>query len=172
MIYLVDANVVMTAANTYYRHTWVPEFWLWLAHHGVQGHIKMPIEIFEEIKDTSSSTSKDELFLWAKESQNRDAIVLPGEADPHAVQHVLTHGYSDDLTDVQLEGLGRDPFLIAHALIDPANRRVVTHEKSHPKKSAQNRKIPDACNAVGVSYCTPFDMMLDLGFKTNWNAAA
>lgn len=172
MMYLVDANVVMTAANTYYRHSWVPEFWLWLAYHGTHGRIKMPIEIFEEIKDGSSVASKDELYQWASDKANRDAILLPGEADPSAVLHVLEHGYSLSLTDVQLEGLGRDPFLVAHALVDPQARRVVTLEKSQPQTAPHNRKVPDACAAVGVSYCTPFEMMTQLGFRTSWNSAA
>lgn len=172
MLYLVDANVIMTAANTYYRHTWVPEYWLWLLHHGVRGNIKMPIEIFEEIKDSGTTTSKDELFNWAKETTNRNAILLPGEADAGIVRTVLYDGYSASaLTDAQIEGLGRDPFLIAHALAAPSDRCVVTHERSARQKAPHNRKIPDACAALGVKTCTPFEMMVDLGFKTTWNAA-
>lgn len=172
MLYLVDANVVMTAANTYYRHAWVPEYWLWLSHHGTNGNIKIPLEIFEEIKDAGTTSSKDELFNWAKESVNRNAILLPGEADPTLVRKVLSDGYSgSSLTDVQVEGLGRDPFLIAHALVDPSQRCVVTNERSAPNAAPHNRKIPDACSAVGVRTCTPFEMMVNLGFRTSWNAA-
>ncbi|WP_312917771.1 DUF4411 family protein [Stenotrophomonas sp.] len=169
MIYLVDANVVMQAANTYFRHSWVPEFWSWLKHHGSLGNIKMPLEIFQEIKDGSSDASKDELFAWAREKQNKDAILLVDSVEGALVRIVLERGYSLTLNEVQLQMIGQDPFLVAHALKDPSNRCVVTHEVSRPSTAPHNRKLPDACRSVGVSFCTPFQMMQNLGFKTAWN---
>lgn len=168
MIYLVDANVVMQAANTYFRHSWVPEFWTWLRHHGELGNIKMPSEIFQEIKDGSNNTDKDELFAWASEKENKSSILLADNVTPALVTQVMLNGYSLDLTEVQLQSIGQDPFLVAHALKDAANRCVVTHEVSAPSKAAHNRKIPDACNSVGVKHCTPFQMMSELGFRTSW----
>jgi len=41
------------------------------------------------------------------------------------VQHVLEHGYAPDLNDVEIEEIGKDPFLIAAALAGP-DRAVVT----------------------------------------------
>jgi len=171
MIYLVDANVVMQAANTYFRHSWVPEFWSWLRHHGSLGNIKMPLEIFQEIKDGSTDASKDELFAWASEKQNRDAILLAESVAPPLVRTVLDKGYAPTLNEVQLQSIGQDPFLVAHALKDPSNRCVVTHEVSRPGTAPHNRKLPDACKSVGVTYCTPFQMLQNLGFKTAWNAS-
>lgn len=168
MIYLVDANVVMEAANTYYRHAWVPEFWMWLRHHADAGIIKMPIEIFSEIKDGTKDGTKDELFSWATDKGNKAALLLATEASPVHILEVLEKGYSTDLTDVQLQVIGQDPFLIAHALTDVAGRCVVTNEGSAPRAKVEKRKIPDACNSVGVKYCTPFQMMSALGFKTSW----
>ena len=34
MLYLLDANILITAANTYYGISRVPEFWSWLQHQG------------------------------------------------------------------------------------------------------------------------------------------
>lgn len=169
MIYLVDANVVMQAANTYFRHSWVPEFWSWLRHHGSLGNIKMPLEIFQEIKDGSNNSEKDELFAWASEKKNKDAILLADSVTSPLIKTVMEKGYSLTLNEVQLQMIGQDPFLVAHALKDPANRCVVTHEVSRPKAAAHNRKLPDACASVGVACCTPFQMMQSLGFKTAWN---
>lgn len=84
MIYLVDANVVMEAANTYYRHAWVPEFWMWMRHHADAGIIKMPIEIFSEIKDGTKDGTKDELFSWATDKGNKAALLLATEASPRS----------------------------------------------------------------------------------------
>lgn len=50
------------------------------------------------------------------------------------VQTVLIDGYASDLTDDELEQIGRDPFLIAYALADHGMRCVVTVESSEPKK--------------------------------------
>ena len=39
---------------------------------------------------------------------------------------VVSAGYAPDLTDDEVEKIGRDPFLIAYALADPPERCVVT----------------------------------------------
>ncbi len=49
MLYLFDANVLITASNTYYPIDQIPEFWAWIQHQGKLGNIKVPIEILEEI---------------------------------------------------------------------------------------------------------------------------
>ena len=49
MLYLFDANVLITASNTYYPIDQVPEFWGWLRFQGQAGKIKLPLEIMEEI---------------------------------------------------------------------------------------------------------------------------
>ncbi|MEI2432777.1 DUF4411 family protein [Lysobacter yananisis] len=168
MLYLVDANVLMSAANTYYRHDWVPEFWEWLSFHAQAGSIKVPLEIFEEFEDGSKDEFKDQMYAWIQDPNNKQAILLPQAADIALVQAVLSKGYSSQLTEDQVEKLGRDPFLIAHALTSPKDRCVVTNEKSAPAAKPHNRKIPDACSLNGVKWCSPFDLMAALKFRTAW----
>ena len=62
MVYLLDANVLITAQNLYYPVDAVPEFWDWLVHMGNAGEIKMPIETFEEVRDGSNDAERDLLF--------------------------------------------------------------------------------------------------------------
>jgi Domain of unknown function (DUF4411) len=50
MLYLIDANVLITAHNDYYPIDGVPEFWDWLLHQATIDTVKMPLEIYEEIK--------------------------------------------------------------------------------------------------------------------------
>ena len=50
MLYLLDANVLITANSTYYAIDQVPEFWSWLHHQGTLGLVKLPREIMEEVK--------------------------------------------------------------------------------------------------------------------------
>ena len=39
MVYLLDANVLITANNLYYAIDQVPEYWEWLTYMGGQGHV-------------------------------------------------------------------------------------------------------------------------------------
>jgi hypothetical protein len=167
MLYLLDANVLITAHHLYYPVDAVPEFWDWLAHQGEAGNIKMPIETFEEVKDGSNDADKDLLYAWVQDDAHKAAILFDGDVEPQLVQQV-TRQYAPDLTDDELEAIGRDPFLIAHALADPGNRCVVTTEVSKPTWKRQNRKIPDVCRDVGVQCCDTFTMLRALQFSTRW----
>lgn len=167
MLYLLDANVLITANNLYYPIDRVPEYWEWLAYMGSQGQVKMPFEIFEEVKDGPDDAEKDLLFAWLQDDANKTALLLNEEVDTNLVQKVIAQGYAPDLTDDQVEQIGRDPFLIAYALAAQA-RCVVTAETSEPKKQRQNRKVPDVCKSVGAKCCNPFEFNRALGFRTQW----
>lgn len=168
MLYLLDANVLITAHNLYYPVNGVPEFWAWLRHMGAQGTIKIPIEIFEEIKDGGHDDEKDLLFAWIKEDETKAALLFDEEADVDLVAQVIDVGYANDLTDNEVEQIGRDPFLIAYGLASSPNRCVVTTEASKPTKTRQNRRIPDVCTSLGVTCCDTFSMLKALGFSTSW----
>ena len=167
MLYLLDANVLITANNLYYPIDRVPEYWEWLAYMGSLGHVKMPFEIFEEVKDGPDDEEKDLLFAWVQDDANKKALLLDEKVDPVLVQKVIAEGYAPDLTDDEIEQIGRDPFLIAYGLA-AKERYVVTVESSAPKKQRQNRKVPDVCKGVGANYCNPFEFNRALGFRTQW----
>ena len=167
MLYLLDANVLITAHHLYYPVDAVPEFWDWLAHQGEAGNIKMPIETFEEVKDGSNDADKDLLYAWVQDDAHKAAILFDGDVEPQLVQQV-TGQYAPDLTDDELEAIGRDPFLIAHALADPGHRCVVTTEVSKRRLQRQNRRVPDICADVGVQCCDTFAMLRALKFSTGW----
>jgi hypothetical protein len=69
MLYLLDANVLITAHNQYYPVEGVPQFWIWLAQMGNAGLVKMPLENYEEVKDGGDDQVKDLLFAWVKGGQ-------------------------------------------------------------------------------------------------------
>lgn len=168
MLYLIDANVLITAHNLYYPVDAVPEFWGWLAYQAQNGAVKMPLEVFEEVKDGSTDEEKDLLYGWISEEAHKAALLLDEEVDPAIVADVVANGYANDLTDQELEQIGRDPFLIAYALASKEERSVVTTETSAPKKQRQNRRIPDVCATFGANCCDPFSMLKALKFSTNW----
>lgn len=167
-MYLLDANVLMTANNTYYPIDVVPEFWSWLFHQCAAGHVKMPIETFEEVRDGSTDAERDLLYAWVHDATHKQAIVLDEDVDLLLVQQVIAEGYADDLTDDEVEQIGRDPFLIAYALASRTDRIVVTNEASKPSRRRQNRHIPDVCNGLGIRWVDTFGMLRALGFRTGW----
>lgn len=165
MLYVLDANVLITASNTYYPIDQVPEFWAWLQHQGKLGNLKLPVEILEEI--LAGRKNEDPLLDWMKDKGNQGALKLDESVDASLVQVVVSKGYAPDLTDDEIEEIGRDPFLIAYAMADKG-RCVVTTEVSSPSKKRQNRKIPDVCNCFSVPCCNPFQVNRALGFHTAW----
>jgi len=163
MLYLLDANVFITAKNTYYPIDRVPEFWEWLIHQGEQGNIKIVQEVYDEIHG-----GNDNLSLWAKEDEVINTLVLDEAVNVDLVRMVTEEGYAGDLTDDEVEKVGRDPFLIAYALVDIENRTVVTTEVSSAKKQRANRRVPDVCNNFDVKWSDTFKLTNELVFSTNW----
>lgn len=163
MLHLIDANVLITANNSYYPLDRVPEFWEWLVHQGAAGQIKMPLEMTEEI-----TVGNDGLAAWLSDHDHLDALLLGEDADVAFVQRVIDNGYAPDLNDVEIEKIGRDPFLIAAALKSPTERVVVTVEVSKPAAQRANRKVPDVCRALGVSSVDTFEFIRALNFSTGW----
>ena len=164
MLHLFDANVLITASNTYYPIDQIPEFWDWIDHQATNGRIKLPVEILDEV--LAGSKKEDPLLAWM--TDHKDVLRLKETADPTIVNKVVTEGYAPDLTDDELEEIGRDPFLIAYALIRPNDRCVVTVEVSAPGKQRQNRRVPDVCSTFGVPCQNPFQVYRSLGFNTAW----
>lgn len=128
----------------------------------------MPIETFEEVKDGSDDTKRDPLYAWVHDATHKQIIVLDEDVDLLLVQRIIAEDYANDLTDDEVEQLGRDPFLVAYALASPGDRIVVTTEASKPSKQRQNRRVPDVCNSLGVQWVDTFAMLRALNFHTGW----
>src|SRR4051812_44316441 len=105
MLYLLDANVLITAHTLYYPVDAVPEFWGWIVHQGEAGTIKMPIETFEEVKDGSTDEENDLLFAWISGAGIRDKLLFDGVSDPKMVTDVINRGYAPDLTEDEILSL-------------------------------------------------------------------
>lgn len=163
VLYLLDANTLIDANRDYYGIGQVDEYWDWLIHCGEQGQVKIPLEVYEELKAGS-----DLLSDWTKRPETEDALKFEEDVDIDLVRRVTEQGYALDLTDIEVEEIGRDPFLIAYALVDPENRVVVTTERSKPNAQRKNRKVPDVCQQFGVRPCTAFQFGRELGFRTDW----
>ena len=159
MLYLLDANVLMTAHDTYYPIARVPQFWEWIIDNAKHNRIKIPYEILKELE---AGTRKDTLSEWVK--TNKKTLLLDEEVDILFVNKVVEQGYAKDLTDDETHKLGRDPFLIAYALASPG-RCVVTLEASRPSAKRANRKIPDVCKQLNIRCIDTFAMLRALDFR-------
>ena len=160
MLYLLDANVLIDANRDYYPLGRVPEFWNWLVDRATKQEVKIPLEMYEEIL----AGKDDALTRWLKD--NRNVLLLDENVDETLIARVTDLGYAPDLSDEEVERVGRDPFLIAYALSDPAQRTVVTTEVSKPKKQRANRHLPDVCNDLGVLCCNTYQFIDVLDFTT------
>ncbi len=163
MIHLLDANTLIDASRDYYPFDIVPEFWEWLANLGEVGEAKLPIEIYEELK-----VGNDALADWIKSGDVKEALLFEAEADPILVSQVLERGYAENLTDIEIEKIGRDPFLISYALANPSEYTIVTTEVSRPKAQRANRRIPDICDDLGITTMNTFRFVRSMNFNTSW----
>ena len=163
MIYLLDADTLIRADSTFYPLKRFPVFWHWLRFNGNAGNVKVPLEQYEEV-----IAGKGELVDWLKEEENREALLFTEEVDPDLVAKVTAEGYAPDLDEAEQETVGRDPFLIAYAVVAAAERCVVSFEISAPSKKRANRKVPDVCANFGVKCVTLFELIKILDFSTDW----
>ncbi len=162
MLYLLDADSIITGDKNAYPFGRFRIFWEWLAHMGSIGSVKIPAEQYEEV-----ISGRGEIVDWLKLPETRTALLLQEEAIPRIVADVTLRGYGD-LNEDEIEQVGRDPFLISYAVVDPNGRTVVSFETSAPSKQRANRKIPDVCRMFGVACVTLFEMVSALDFTTEW----
>ena len=156
---LIDANVLIDADRDYYPIDRLPEFWTWLVAMGERGLVKIPREVYDKV-----TQADDALSRWLKD--NRGALLLAEAVDEDLIRRVIDEGYAPDLSDVETEQLNEDPFLIAYALADPENRRVVSTERSRPSAARANRKVPDVCDYFHIVNYNTFRLIRELDFRT------
>ena len=161
MMYLLDANVLIDANRDYYPLARVPQFWEWLQHAAAAGSLKVPVEIYDEI-----TAGSGDLVDWLKQREIKRGLVFNENAEPRLVEQVVSTGYAPDLSDLELNKVGRDPFLIAYALAKRDERWVITNEAPKPTKQRANRHIPDVCKTVHVECDNTFFLIRMLDFHT------
>jgi len=74
VLYLLDANVLITANSAYYPIDQVPEFWGWMHHQASSDQIKIPREILEEIR--AGRKDDDQLLDWISSPEIETALFL------------------------------------------------------------------------------------------------
>lgn len=159
MLRLLDANVFITAKNTYYGLDIVPAFWSWLEDQALVGTLASTDLIYDELK-----TGGDDLAEWVKERKQlifhvrSDSATVAGYVD-RIHGWARQEGYRDHAIANFMDCA--DPFLIAAAT--EWGYAVVTHEVA--SRSRKKIKIPDVCRFLDVPYENTFEMMRHLGAR-------
>jgi len=170
-LFILDADILIRAKNTYYQFERVPQFWDWLAHQAEVGAVKMPIETWNKIGDKPVER-RDDLAEWAIE--NKDNLVVDDRSYDSRFPEVLAQYARPDgqpFTEANVEKIGDDYQLIACALHNDAT--LVSFERS-ANAVGPNRKVPNVCADLGVE-CIDLDglkgvpgLVDRLDFRTNW----
>ena len=163
MLYLLDADTLITSSNKIYKMSRFMPFWAWLLEMAEMGKLKIAHENFDEI--AIGNKKDDPLVSWITQKEIAIAVALDEEVDVKLLAEVIAKGYATDLSEVELIEVGKDPFLIAYALKDPKNRCVVSFETSKTTQKRAKSKIPDVCKILGVRCVTIFEMLDELDFK-------
>ena len=163
-MYLIDANVLIFANNSYYPIDRVPQFWEWIQRMSQENRIKIPREMYDEITE-----GHDDLCQWISSPNISQDIVFSEKLDRSLYNEVIEIGYGLPLDAPEIEEkVGKDPFLIAYALkgrLIGESRIVVSNEVSKSRKTGANRKVPDVCNDLEIECITDIECYRTLGFR-------
>lgn len=159
-MFIVDANVLITASRLYYEFGRVDEYWEWLLYQNEIHNVKVPLEVIVEVE-----TGKDKLSEWV--SSFKETLILNESVDKLLLEQVYQEGYERGLSRTERTVIGADAYLISYALTQLDIRTVVTLERKN-NKVRQNRSIPSVCEDLGVNCCDPFEFGRRLNFSTNW----
>jgi len=163
-MYLLDSNIFIEAARTYYSPTISPDFWAWLATKHQEGALASVPEVRDEILDgkaghlTSWVNGLSKSFWLTPDQQTVSSMAKLSAWTMDPARQYLPAARSDFLSKA-------DYFLVAAA--HAGGHVVVTREQ--PAPDAKKRiLIPDACLAMGVAYSDPFAIYesLHLTLKT------
>jgi Domain of unknown function (DUF4411) len=152
-MYLLDANVFIDAKNRYYGFDIVPAFWDWLRQAHAAGKVFTVQHVYDEIV-----ASGDDLSTWIK-AMPATFRLAPGpndQASLTALSQWVVGSPSYNQAAVSTFLASADYFLVAQA--SSLGYAVVTHEVAGTG-SKKSVKIPDACQAIGVPWMTPFKVL-------------
>jgi hypothetical protein len=157
-MYLLDANVFIDAKNRHYAFDIVPGFWDWLERAHQAGTVYTVQKVYDEVV-----AGGDDLSVWIQ-SQPASFRLAPGAGDQASLRTVSQWAVSGSYAQAAVASFlaSADYFIVAQA--HSLGYTVVTQETAG-SGSKKRIKIPDACNAVGVPWLTPFKMLSTEGVR-------
>lgn len=159
-MYLLDANVFIEAKNRYFGFDICPGFWSWIAERHAAGTVFSIEGVRAEL-----ARGSDELSRWATARPpsfflSPDTAALPHFASLSQWAANPQQGFTQPAVSVFLAAA--DYSLVAQA--KALSYTVVTHERPDP--FAKKRiLIPNACQALAVSFISPIEFMRSEGLR-------
>lgn len=151
-MYLLDSNVFIKAHRAIYPFDVFPGYWGWLSSALSSGTIGS----IERVRDELTSL-EDRLQEWVDEQVGLD--LTPDDATIEALRELAVWTMAEErfLPAAKTEFLDiADYFLVGQALA--GGHIVVTNEVAQPE--GKNKvKIPDACDAFGVEWIAPIELL-------------
>jgi len=156
MGFLLDADTLIQAKNTYYAFDLCPGFWAFLERERAAGAMLSIHRVRLELE-----AGNDELAAWAR-TQGDAFFIGETAATATSMEQVSQWVQAGNFTDEAKRTFfgGADPFLIAQALAD--GHTVVSHEV-HVEGQRNKVKIPTVCRGLGVPCELTFNALRQRG---------
>lgn len=150
-MYLLDANVFITAKNNHYGFDLCPGFWDWIRSAYSEGTVLSVDQVRQEL-----AASNDDLSQWVKTMptsffKSPDVSTTQGMRNLSRWTQQSNYEQTAILTFLQ----GADYYLIAEAMA--SGFTVVTHEVR--ANTSKKITIPNACDEVQVNCISPYEML-------------
>lgn len=160
MAYLMDSSALIQAKNQFYRFSFCPGFWDWIAAEHAKGALLSIEKIKEELED-----GRDELSNWAGKVIPGTFFVRP-TAEVVTTQAVVSQWVNAQPVFSQIEKATflskADPWLVAEAIQN--NHHIITFEDLVPSNS-KKFKIPNVATNFGVKAVSLYDVIEASGAK-------
>lgn len=154
MAYLMDSNALIQAKNQFYRFSFCPGFWDWIAVQHSNGALFSIAKVKDELQDGA-----DALSNWAGTVIPESFFISP------SVAVVTTLGVVSQWVNAQAvyspqekaRFLSKaDPWLIAEAIQN--KHHIITFEDLVPANSSKV-KIPNVANNFGIQTVSLYDVI-------------
>ena len=168
-MFIMDADVFISAKNQYYAFEICPGFWKSLIRHGRVGNIRSIDRIRNELL---AGRKTEDLVQWVTND-------LPADFFLETSTEEVISSYEDIMLWVQRHpryfdrakakfATEADGWLAAYAITHGAT--VVTNEQ--PRPESRNRVLlPDLCTQFDVTYKDTFFMLKELTIRFDWAEA-
>ncbi len=157
--FILDADVFITAKNSYYAFAICTGFWDSLIHHHCLGNL---CSIDRVEKELLAGRETEDLFQWAKNEVPKTFFLETTNEVMCAYSQVMTwvNDHSHYRRDAKNKfARGADGWLVAFAMVHKVI--VITNEQAD-SRSKKRVKLPDVCGQFKVACKNPFEMLKEL----------
>ena len=165
-LFLIDADVFISAKNRYYAFDICPGFWNSLIYHSSTGTIRSIDRVKSELL---AGRESEDLVQWVKKDLPTEFFLDTNSADVLTAYEkimlwVYRHSQYNDSAKAKF-ATEADGWLVAYATSRAAI--VITNEQPRPN-SRSRILLPDVCTQFNVTYKDTFYLLRKLGIQLEW----